>query len=240
MALTIVFTVVQRLAAHRGRITLLSNAAVTITNTGDAFTHRSAEGTWLTLVREARLKGALTGDRIWRGAFTGNGATHCRSFIASKIFHAAAVVGGVTGGRWEAQVGGWFADKQFAVGPWRTFLTISASSHEICSNNTTCGEGVASLSKATIRIDLTRSVVGVIIGSWCSRPIAMGIELGAIARGTQGFTATLYAGFMTVAFIGRHTLDADTVVAIGLRSIKAGAVIFTASTVGGSHARAAR
>ncbi len=89
----------------------MSYTAIAVTNTGHAFTHRSTEGPWLTFVRESWFEGAFAGDGFGGSTFAGNGTTHGCCFIAPKVFHTAAVVGGVTSGRRETQVGGGFTNE---------------------------------------------------------------------------------------------------------------------------------
>ena len=80
----------------------MANAAVTVADASDAFAHGTTEGAWLAFVGKPRFKGAFAGDGFWRCALAGDGAAHGRCLIAAKVFHSAAVVGGVTRGSREA------------------------------------------------------------------------------------------------------------------------------------------
>ena len=68
----------------------------------------------------------------------------------------------------------------------------------------------------------------------------MSVELSAAIGGAEWFAAAFNTGFMTVAIVCGHALNTKPVVAIGLRRIKTSAVIFTATTIGGTDAGTAR
>ena len=87
----------------------MSNAAVAVANAGNTFAHGTTEGTRFTFIGESWFEWAFAGDGLGRRAFAGNWAAHGRRFIASKIFHAATVVGRVTGCRGETKVRGGLA-----------------------------------------------------------------------------------------------------------------------------------
>ena len=83
----------------------MPDAAVSVAYASYALTHGSAERPRFTFVCKPRFEGAFAGDGVWRGALTGNGATHGCRLIATEIFHSTTVVGGVAGGSWKAKLG---------------------------------------------------------------------------------------------------------------------------------------
>jgi hypothetical protein len=140
----------------------LTDAAVTITYASYTFAHGAAECTRFTLIGESGFKWAIAGDGFWWGAFTGNGATHGRGFVAAKIIHTTTVVGGVAGCSRETQVGAGLAYEKFAVGARWAILSIATISNKVCGYNAAGGERVTALTKSTIGVGLAGAVVGVV------------------------------------------------------------------------------
>ena len=128
----------------------MSDAAVAVANTSDAFAHRSAEGPGLAFICEPWFEWTLAGNGFWRCTFTGYGATHGRGFVASKVFHTAAVVGGVTSGSGETKVGSWLTHEQFTVRSWRAFLSIATGRYEVCSDDAPSSKRVTALTESAV------------------------------------------------------------------------------------------
>ena len=117
----------------------MPDTAIAVTNTGHAFTHRPTESSWLTFVRKSWFEGAFAGDGFGGSTFAGYGTAHGRCLIASKVFHTAAVVGGVTSGGRETQAGGGFTHEQFTVRAWRAFLPVATGRYKVCGDDAASG-----------------------------------------------------------------------------------------------------
>lgn len=154
----------------------MANAAVAIAYTGYALSHGAAECSGLAFVGESWLEWAIAGDRVRGSTFAGNRSTHGCGFVAAKIIHPAAIVGGFAGSSWQAKISAWFTDEKLAMGARRAILSIAAIGYEIGGDNTAGGKRVTPLAESAIRVDFAGAVVSVIVVARSSRPGTMGIE----------------------------------------------------------------